>query len=140
MENFSIGHLVRETGTKVQTIRYYEQIGIMPKAMRTAGNQRIYSQKDLQRLGFIRHARQLGFSLKAVRSLLALGDDPGAPCLRADNIAREHLAEVESRITRLEALRRELQRMTNCCDGASVTDCRILETLADHDLCIHDEH
>ncbi len=140
MENFSIGHLVRETGTKVQTIRYYEQIGIMPKAMRTAGNQRIYSQKDLQRLGFIRHARQLGFSLKEVRSLLALSDDPGAPCLQADNIAREHLIEVESRIERLEALRRELQRMIDRCNGESVTDCRILETLANHHLCLHEDH
>lgn len=140
MTTFSIGKLGRMTHTKVQTIRYYEQIGLMPEPQRNAGNQRIYAEADRRRLGFIRHARELGFHLDAIRSLLELTDEPERPCSEADEIARTHLAEVESRINRLEALRDELQRMLACCRGERVVDCRILETLANHSLCLHADH
>ena len=72
VNNFSIGHMAREAATKVQTIRYYEEIGIMPDPVRTAGNQRVYGKGDLKRLAFIRHSRELGFSLNAIRSLLSI--------------------------------------------------------------------
>lgn len=85
---YSIGDLSRETGCKVQTIRYYEQIGLMPEPERTSGNQRRYGRAHIGRLTFIRHSRQLGFSLEAVRDLLKLADNPSQSCDAADRIAK----------------------------------------------------
>jgi len=134
-KNLSIGHLAQSAMTRVQTIRYYETIGLMPEAVRTAGNQRVYSDKDLKRLSFIRHARDLGFSLNAIRSLLMMSDEPEQSCVEADKLAREHLADVESRIERLQALQKELQRMIQQCQGGISAECRILGVLFDHKLC-----
>ena len=137
----TIGSLARKTGTKVQTIRYYEQIGLMPEPGRTEGGQRRYGDDELDRLAFIRHARQLGFSLEAIRELLDLSDHPNRPCLEADAIARRQLKQVEQRLARLEALRIELQRMVHECSGGQTADCRVLEVLRDHSECLtdHDE-
>lgn len=134
----SIGRLSRETGTKVQTIRYYEQIGLMPEAERSVGGQRRYTTADLERLAFIRHARELGFPLVAVRELLNLADNPRRPCDEADAIARRQLVRVERRIGRLEALRAELARMLEECSGGRVSDCRVIEVLRDHSECLTD--
>ena len=137
----TIGSLARKTGTKVQTIRYYEQIGLMPEPGRTEGGQRRYGDNELDRLAFIRHARQLGFSLEAIRELLDLSDHPDRPCLEADAIARRQLKQVEQRLARLEALRTELKRMVHECSGGQTADCRVLEVLRDHSECLtdHDE-
>ncbi|HRK19188.1 MAG TPA: helix-turn-helix domain-containing protein [Hyphomicrobiaceae bacterium] len=137
----TIGSLANKTGTKVQTIRYYEQIGLMPEPGRTEGGQRRYGDDELDRLAFIRHARQLGFSLEAIRELLDLSDHPHRPCLEADAIARRQLKQVEQRLARLEALRTELQRMVHECSGGQTADCRVLEVLRDHSECLteHDE-
>ncbi|MFP4537250.1 MAG: MerR family transcriptional regulator [Dichotomicrobium sp.] len=132
----SIGALARKTGTKVQTIRYYEQIGLMPEPGRTDGGQRRYGEADLDRLAFIRHARQLGFPLDAIRELLELADRPDQPCAAADSIAQRQLRQVEQRIARLEALRTELRRMIRECDGGSLADCRVIEVLRDHSECL----
>ncbi len=134
----SIGDLSRRTATKVQTIRYYEQIGLMHVAERSAGGQRRYSEADLERLAFIRHARELGFPLDAVRELLDLADTPKRPCDEADAIARRQLVRVEQRIRRLEALRAELSRMLEECSGGRVSDCRVIEVLRDHAECLAD--
>ncbi len=137
----TIGSLANKTGTKVQTIRYYEQIGLMPEPGRTEGGQRRYGDDELDRLAFIRHARQLGFSLEAIRELLDLSDHPHRPCLEADAIARRQLKQVEQRLARLEALRTELKRMVHECSGGQTADCRVLEVLRDHSECLtdHDE-
>lgn len=137
----TIGSLARRTGTKVQTIRYYEQIGLMPEPGRTEGGQRRYGDHELDRLAFIRHARQLGFSLEAIRELLDLSDHPNRPCHEADAIARRQLKQVEQRLARLEALRTELKRMVQECSGGQTADCRVLEVLRDHSECLtdHDE-
>lgn len=137
----TIGTLARKTGTKVQTIRYYEQIGLMPEPGRTAGGQRRYGDAELDRLSFIRHARQLGFPLDAIRELLDLTDNPERPCDEADAIARRQLRQVELRIARLEALRTELKRMVHECSGGRSADCRVLEVLRDHSECLteHEE-
>lgn len=132
----SIGDLSRRTGTKVQTIRYYEKIGIMPDPGRTAGNQRRYGDAELDRLSFVRHARQLGFSLEAIRELLSLSDSPYKSCGEVDGIARRQLQHVEQRIARLKALQTELARMVDECAGGSVGDCRVLQVLRDHDECL----
>ena len=137
----TIGTLARRTGTKVQTIRYYEQIGLMPEPGRTAGGQRRYGEAELDRLAFIRHARQLGFTLEAIRELLDLSDHPEKSCDEADQIARRQLRQVELRMARLEALRTELERMVHECCGGNTADCRVLEVLRDHSECLtdHDE-
>ena len=134
----SIGALARRTGTKVQTIRYYEKIGIMPEPGRTEGNQRRYGDAELDRLSFVRHARQLGFSLEAIRELLGLSDSPQQSCGEVDGIARRQLHHVEQRIARLEALRVELARMVADCAGGTVGECRVLQVLRDHDECLTD--
>ncbi|UAB88121.1 helix-turn-helix domain-containing protein [Ruegeria sp. SCSIO 43209] len=134
----TIGTLGKKTGTKVQTIRYYEQIGLMPEPGRTEGGQRRYGHTELDRLAFIRHARQLGFSLEAIRELLDLSDDPDRPCHEADRIARRQLKQIEQRMARLEALRTELERMVHECSGGNTSDCRVLEVLRDHSECLTD--
>lgn len=134
----SIGTLAKRTGTKVQTIRYYEQIGLMPEPGRSGGGQRRYDDAGLDRLAFIRHARQLGFSLDAIRELLNLSDSPERSCAQVDAVAQRQLKEVEVRIARLEALRGELHRMISECNADRVADCRILEVLRDHEECLSD--
>ncbi|MFC3630489.1 helix-turn-helix domain-containing protein [Paracoccus angustae] len=133
-----IGKLSMATGVKVPTIRYYEQINLLPEPKRSGGNQRFYDQKSLERLRFIRHARELGFSLEAIRDLLSLSDDPDKPCAAADAIAKAQLAEVESRLARLTALKTELRRMVAQCAGGTISDCRVIEVLSDHAHCITD--
>ncbi len=134
----TIGNLSKKTGTKVQTIRYYEQIGLMREPGRTEGGQRRYHSHDLDRLAFIRHARQLGFSLVAIRELLDLSDSPERSCADADSIARRQLVQVEKRILRLQALQKELKRMIADCTSDSVAECRVLEVLRDHSECLTD--
>jgi DNA-binding transcriptional MerR regulator len=131
----SIGELAKQTGCKVQTIRYYEQIGLMPKPGRTLGHQRIYDEQHVHRLAFIRHSRELGFTLEAIRELLQLSDDPNQPCEQADRIARAQLREVETRMARLAMLKTELERMLVKCKHGRVADCRVIEVLADHGKC-----
>ena len=128
--HLTIGQLAERTGCKVQTIRYYEQVGVMPEASRTEGNQRRFGQVHLERLMFVRHCRELGFPLAAIRKLLRLADNPKQSCDAVDRLARYQLQQVESRIARLEALRNELQRISRQCRGGRMADCRIIEALA----------
>ena len=103
-DEIGIGDLARATGCKVQTIRYYEEIGLMPEPARTAGNQRRYEERHVDRLAFIRHSRELGFSLQAIRELLSLSDRPEQPCDAVDRLARRQLEQVEQRLARLSVL------------------------------------
>ncbi len=137
---YSIGEMAAKGNCKVQTIRYYEQIGLLPEPERNSGNQRIYLQKHLDRLGFIRHSRELGFSLDRIREILALSDDPTHSCGDVDQIARSHLQEVEHKIKRLQCMGNELKRMIGQCAGNRVADCRIIEVLSDHSLCSTQTH
>ncbi|MBN8874244.1 MAG: helix-turn-helix domain-containing protein [Rhodospirillales bacterium] len=138
---YAIGELARRTGTKVETIRWYERNQLMPQPARTAGGRRVYRRVHLDRLAFIRHARELGFPLDDVRALLRLTDVPEHSCAEADRIARAHLAAVRGRITRLQALEAELARMVADCGQGRVADCRVIEVLADHSHanCLHPE-
>ncbi|ABG30586.1 MerR family DNA-binding transcriptional regulator [Roseobacter denitrificans] len=135
---YPIGTLSKRTGTKVQTIRYYEQIGLMQAPERSSGGRRRYNDAALDRLSFIRHARQLGFTLDAIRELLDLSDNPARPCAQVDEIAHRQLQEVEQRIARLEALRVELERMLDQCRRNTVAECRVLQVLGDHSACLSD--
>jgi DNA-binding transcriptional MerR regulator len=131
-ERLRIGDLAAATATKVETIRYYERIGLLPTPARTSGNYRAYGARDRERLSFIRHARELGFPVPAIRDLLRLVDEPEHPCDAADRIARTHLREVERRLARLAALKAELERMLTRCEGGRIAECRVIEALADH--------
>jgi DNA-binding transcriptional MerR regulator len=135
MPGITIGRLAETTATKVQTIRYYESIGLMAPFSRTQGGHRIYDTEDQKRLTFIRHARDLGFSIEAIRELLSLSDNPQTSCERADDIAGRRLEEVEQRLKRLQALKKELKRMVGECGHGRVSDCRVIEVLSDHRLC-----
>jgi Cu(I)-responsive transcriptional regulator len=126
----TIGELGRKTDTKVETIRYYERIGLLTAPGRTAGNYRAYAPEHLNRLSFIRRSRDLGFSLEQVRALLDLADQRDRPCNAVDAIAKEHRAQVDRKIADLRALRRELDSMINQCRCGTVADCRIIEALS----------
>ena len=128
----SIGEAARASGVKVPTIRYYEQIGLLPPPSRTDGNRRLYEPGDLDRLAFIRSARELGFEIKAIRALLSLQDHPDQSCAEADDIARARLAEVERRLASLAALKSELERMIEGCAHGKVNQCRVIEAVSDH--------
>ncbi|SEI96172.1 Cu(I)-responsive transcriptional regulator [Sphingobium sp. AP50] len=129
-----IGELANATGTKVETIRYYEQSGLLSAPARTHGNYRNYGPDDLARLSFIRRARDLGFSIEQVRALLDLSDDRTRDCATVDHIASEHLREVDRKIADLTALRRELSAVIASCDGGTVAECCIIEALGPADL------
>lgn len=139
---FTIGQLARETGCKIPTIRYYENIGLLAAPRRSAGNQRLYGSEHLARLGFVRHCRELGFSQTAIRELLGLTDHPGRSCEAVDEIARAHRDDVDWRIARLRSLKSELERMIEACAGGRIANCRIIETLADHSHghCLANDH
>jgi DNA-binding transcriptional MerR regulator len=132
---FPIGELSRQTAVKVPTIRYYEQIGLLPEAPRTEGNRRLYGRSEVDRLNFIRHSRELGFEIDDIRELLAMAAQPQSSCHQADSIARNHLLEIDRRIASLTALKVELSRMVEECGHGRVCDCRIIEALADHSHC-----
>lgn len=132
---YSIGDLSRRTGVKVPTIRYYEQMGLIAAPDRSEGNQRRYERAELERLTFIRHARDLGFPIEAIRELLSLSGHPDEPCERADQIAREQLVEVREKIGRLQKLEQELDRIVSHCGNHTVGDCYVIRALSDHGLC-----
>ena len=127
---FTIGVLARATETQVETIRYYERIGLLSAPARTTGNYRAYGPDHLRRLSFIRRSRELGFSIKTVRELLNLGDQKEADCSAVDTIAREQLAEIERKIADLSALRHELKSLIGQCGNGTIAECRLIEALS----------
>jgi len=140
MQAMSIKDAARASGVKVPTIRYYEQIGLLAAPERDRANRRVFLDEDLRRLAFIRHARELGFEVDAIRTLLDLQDRPDRPCARADAIAQARLADVNQRIRSLLALKTELEQMVEGCRHGYVSECRVIEVLADHAKCVHNHH
>lgn len=138
--NLSIGQLAKAAGVKVPTIRFYEDIGLLPEPARTASARRIYAQPAVDRLAFIRHARQLGFAVESIRVLLDLSDNPERSCADANALAAGQLRDVEAKIGQLVALRAELQRMVDAACRGRASDCRVIEVLSDHGLCLVSDH
>jgi DNA-binding transcriptional MerR regulator len=130
VELLSIGKLAKATGTKVETIRYYESVGLLAPPGRTKGNYRAYSAQHLARLSFIRRARGLGFSIDQVQELLKLADQKDISCKVVDTIAREHLVEIDRKLRDLNTLRFELNSVIVQCGQGTISECRIIETLA----------
>jgi DNA-binding transcriptional MerR regulator len=127
----SIGELSKRAGIKVVTIRYYEQITLMPAPPRTAGNYRVYKLEHLRRLLFIRRCRDLGFTLDQVSELLRLSTRSGQECSEVNRITANHLKEIEQKVADLRRLAAELRRINDRCPGnALMADCRILEALS----------
>lgn len=129
---FRIGELAKLADVTPDTIRYYEKQQMMEHEVRTAGGFRLYSDNDLRRLKFIRHARQLGFTLESIRELLSIRIDPEHhTCQESKSIVQERLSDVEARIEELQVIRRSLQKLNDACCGSAHSSlyCSILETL-----------
>lgn len=140
MNSMTIGKLSAATRVKVTTIRYYESIDLLDEPDRSASGQRLYGDAAVERLGFIRHARDLGFPVPAIRELISLQVEPGRDCAVVDQIARRQLGEVRRRLTQLEALEAELKRMITACEGGKIASCSVLAALGHHEQCLHEEH
>ena len=125
-----IGKAAVRTGVKVPTIRYYEESGLLLPSERTESNRRLFGDDEIRRLGFIRHARELGFEIEAIRQLLDLQDRPDRSCASVDAIAAERLIEVRHRIQALQSLEAELERMLTSCSHGIVGECRVIEALS----------
>jgi MerR family transcriptional regulator, mercuric resistance operon regulatory protein len=127
----TIGALAQESEVSIDSIRYYERVGIMPKPPRSAGGHRLFANEHKQRLVFIRRARELGFSLDDVRALLGLTGGRRVTCARAKRITEQHIADIRQKAKDLKRLAQVLTQMVAQCRGDESPDCPILETLAD---------
>jgi MerR family copper efflux transcriptional regulator len=132
--SLSIGLVAAQAGCTVPTIRYYEEIGLLPLAPRTEGGRRHYGDEAVRRLTFIRRCRDFGFSIEHVRELVDLIDHPQRPCLEVRDIAAARLGEVRDKLAELLALESSLSRFVDSCEsaclGGAVVDCTVLDDLA----------
>lgn len=124
-----IGAVAAASGCHLETIRYYERIGLLPRPGRTASGYRAYDDRDIERVRFIARGRDLGFSLDEIRSLMRLAEDPVLSCADVDQLAREHLAEIRARQRALREMARELERTIAGCAGGRRGACAILGAL-----------
>lgn len=124
-----IGEASAASGCHIETIRYYERVGLLPRAARTNSGYRHYTEGQVQRLRFITRGRELGFSLDEIRGLLALADDVSLSCGDVDRLARQHLDEIRSRVRELNRIVRELERTISGCQGGQRAQCTILDAL-----------
>ena len=132
MENaarVAIGGLSRHTGTNIETIRYYERVGLLPTPARSLGGYRLYSTDHLKRLNFIRRARVLGFSIAEVRTLLRLADKRKRPCAEVRAVAEAHLRDVRAKIADLRRMERVLRATVAKCEVGERADCPVIEAL-----------
>lgn len=125
-----IGEIASRIGLKIETIRFYEAEGLIVPPDRTGGNYRIYNRGHLDRLSFIKRSRDLGFTLDQVKELLRLADNRDGSCAEVDVIAGHHVAEIDRKLADLTALRTELVRSLQCCEGSTIAECRIIEALS----------
>jgi len=129
-----IGELSRRTGVNIETVRYYEKIGLMPAPARSDGGHRLYGRGHLLRLNFVRRARDLGFTLNEIRNLLELAEQRDLPCAEARVVAAAHLGDVRAKLAALRKMEKVLVEMVaRCADGAT-PDCPILEALFDREI------
>ena len=126
----SIGELSRQTGCQIETVRYYERVGVMPKPPRTEGGHRYYPADQVKRLIFVRRGRELGFTLDQIRGLLRFVDTGNFSCADVKSLTDEHLAELRKKIADLRRMERVLREMAAQCDGGSVPECPIIDALS----------
>ncbi len=125
----NIGEAANASGVSAKMIRYYEDIGLIPPAARTASGYRAYSANDVHRLNFVRRARDLGFSVKEIGELLSLWSDRSRHSADVKRIAQSHIAELEQKITQLKQMSDTLRTLVDCCAGDHRPDCPILAGL-----------
>ena len=125
----TIGKLSHQTGCHIETIRYYERIGMLPKPSRSEGGHRLYGQQHIKRLVFIRRSRELGFSLEHIRRLLRLIDGNQYTCQEVKTLVDQHLADINQKIADLRKLQKTLREISSQCTGESVPDCPIIDVL-----------
>lgn len=130
----SIGALAKRSGVQAETIRYYETEGLLPKPERSAGGYRLYGASDVDRLSFIRQARELGFKLDSVRRLLSLADREVDTCDEVRELASAHLAEIRAKLADLCRMERVLSDLIRSCEGRTVPECLLLAALAAPDV------
>lgn len=135
---FTISALSKQSGVNLETIRFYERSGLLPKPQRTASGYRNYQDDDVRRVLFIRRGRELGFSLDEIRTLLDLVNRPHSPCAEADQLVQSHLVTIEARIRDLQKMQAELSRMAQC-TSSEAEHCRLLEALDNRQCCAHSE-
>lgn len=121
--------LARATGCNLETIRYYEKIGIMPDPPRTAKGYRSYDDAHVRRLNFVMRCRDLGFSLDEIRGLLGLVDDRTQTCAQVQTVAEDHLREVQAKITDLKRIERVLSETVAQCTGDDAPECAVIDAL-----------
>ena len=126
---WGIGALSKRTGCNIETIRYYERIGLMPPATRSGGGHRLYGEAQSRRLRFIRRTRELGFTLDQVRTLLALIDGGRYTCAQVRRLTVHHLDEVRRKAADLRKIERVLAEMAARCDGGTVPKCPVIDAL-----------
>ena len=130
MKPFTIGHLARTAGINIETVRYYEREGLLPKATRSASGYRLFSVNAAQRIRFIRRAQELGFSLKEIRELLALRLSPKTSCAKVLKRTEAKIAEIEAKIKALQSMSKSLWKLAQSCNGKlPLSECPILESL-----------
>lgn len=128
-EHYTIGALSRSAGVNIETIRYYEKIGLLRAPQRASNGYRHYDHAALPCLQFIRRGRELGFGIAEIETLLELADHPERPCCEADQLAQAHLRDVEQKIKDLQAMQLVLKRMATC-QSDIAAHCKLIETLA----------
>jgi len=129
-QGLSIGQVSRITDVNIETIRYYERIGVVPKPARTQGHHRLYEPADLDRLQFIKRSRALGFSLEDIRGLLHLVDEKNFTCAEIHGITMSHLADIHAKIADLRRMENVLTEMAMKCETGAVPACPIIDALS----------
>ncbi|MDR5777145.1 MULTISPECIES: helix-turn-helix domain-containing protein [unclassified Caballeronia] len=127
-DTYSIGTLSQLSGVNIETIRYYEKVGLLPAANRTSNGYRQYDDASVEQLAFVRRGRELGFTIDEMCELLALANHPNQPCADADRMTRSHLEAIEAKIRDLQRMRRALRQVADC-HGQKAEHCRLLKTL-----------
>lgn len=132
MATYKIGELAERSGCLVETVRYYERIGLLPEPVRTANNYRAYNDEHADRLQFIRHCRALDMSIDEIRELVEIRSRPDSNCIGVNDLLDRHIAHITERIAALQALEAQLRDLRSCCNTAQASsDCGILHALTD---------
>lgn len=136
----NIGQAAAASGVSAKMIRHYEEVGLLPAAQRTDSGYRQYGDADVQTLRFVRHSRDLGFSIEQIRELLGLWQNRKRPSRQVRALAQAHIEELDAKLRELQAMKASLEHLVHCCHGDERPDCPIIETLADQGVALPGAH